>query len=108
MRACGVHVATLRTPPTQGEAAALQRSAAGELVEVGRIRTGGYFGERALLTHEPRAATVRAAGALKVAAMARDAFERLLGELQTLMQRTIQRYPSAQDVLAGAKAFEHH
>lgn len=84
----------------QGAAVALQRSKSDEEVEVGRMHEGQYFGERALLTNEPRAATVRAVGTLKVAAMARDAFERLLGELKDVMHRQLSSYVTADDIVA--------
>ncbi len=49
----------------QGEAEALQTHNGAEVV-VGVMKQGDYFGERALITLEPRAATVRAKGPLKV------------------------------------------
>jgi len=82
----------------KGEAVALQMFE-GREVEVGRMSGGMYFGERALLTNEPRAATVRAVGTLKVAALDRAAFERLLGDVKDLMSRHIQSYPTAAAVV---------
>jgi hypothetical protein len=46
---------------------------------------GDYFGERALIKNEPRAANVVARGKLKVAFMDRAAFIRLLGPLSEIM-----------------------
>jgi len=63
--------------------------------EVGRMKVGDYFGERALLTHQPRAANVIAVGNVKLAAMDRSAFERLLGDCKDLMQRKIAQYKTA-------------
>ena len=54
-----------------GEAVASQVDASGTEVEVGRMKKGDYFGERALITNEARAATVKAVGPLRVAAMDR-------------------------------------
>jgi CRP-like cAMP-binding protein len=63
-------------------------------VEVGRMRRGQFFGERALITSEPRAANVRAAlggGELRVAALDCAAFERLLGDCREVMRRHAKR-----------------
>ena len=48
---------------------------------------GNWFGERALLTGEPRAANVTALTAVTTMAMDRGTFERVLGPLQSLMER---------------------
>lgn len=39
----------------------------GQEIEVNRIKSGGYFGELALVTHKPRAASVYAVGDVKLA-----------------------------------------
>jgi len=51
-----------------------------------------YFGERALLKSEPRAANVIAKTELKVATIDRDSFMRLLGPLDTILQRNMDQY----------------
>ena len=50
--------------------------------ELMRLGEHTYFGERALLTHDTRAATVRAVGALNTMFLSRAAFEQILGPLQ--------------------------
>lgn len=51
-----------------------------------------YFGERALLKSEPRAANVIAKTDVKVATIDRDSFRRLLGPLDTILQRNMNEY----------------
>lgn len=83
----------------KGEAVATQiLPETGDNVVVGRMKAGQYFGERALITNQPRAATVKAVGELKGAAMDRAAFERLLGPCKELMSRHIESYVSALEV----------
>lgn len=48
---------------------------------------GDWFGERALLTGEPRAANVTALTAVTTLAMDRETFEKTLGPLKSLMER---------------------
>lgn len=79
-----------------GEAVCLQTAPGkSDKQEVGRIKPGGYFGERALITQEPRACDVVAVGETKVAVMDRPAFERLLGDIKQIMERVISSYTSA-------------
>jgi cAMP-dependent protein kinase regulator len=59
---------------------------------IGLMRKGDFFGERALMTSEPRACDVIAIGQLKVICMERQQFERLLGPCNDILQRRIQRY----------------
>lgn len=65
-------------------------------VEVGRLKSGDYFGERAMIMNEARAANIRAVGHVRVFVMDRAAFERLLGPCKQIMQRRIEDYPRAQ------------
>ena len=45
-----------------------------------------------MLKEEPRAATVRAKGKVKVNSVDRDSFKRLLGPLEDLLKRNVQKY----------------
>lgn len=55
-------------------------------------KPGDYFGELALLRGEPRAANVIAEEDLKVIFLDRKAFTRLLGPLDTILQRNMANY----------------
>eukprot|EP00105_Crassostrea_gigas_P026984 XP_011448159.2 PREDICTED: cAMP-dependent protein kinase type II regulatory subunit isoform X3 [Crassostrea gigas] len=61
-------------------------------VEVKRYTKGGYFGELALVTHKPRAATAYSVGKTKCAVLDVQAFERLLGPCMDIMKRNIDEY----------------
>ena len=63
-----------------------------EETEVGQAEPGGYFGELALITDSPRAATVRADGKVKAAFLDTAAFERLCGPGLDVMKRNISKY----------------
>lgn len=65
--------------------------------QVGLLSAGDYFGERALLEHIPRSATVTALTACKCVVLSEPAFQRLLGPLKELMQR--QPYAQTQSVM---------
>ena len=70
----------------QGIAKVLKNMASGHPREVGEIISGQYFGERALLHHEPRAANVVAGDApLKCLCISKGAFEEVLGPLQDII-----------------------
>ncbi|KAI8840252.1 cyclic nucleotide-binding-like protein [Chytridium lagenaria] len=58
---------------------------------------GDYFGELALLTNEPRRATVRAKGRLKVATLGKKAFVRLLGPVVDILKRNANNYDTFAD-----------
>ena len=58
-----------------------------------RLHKGDYFGELALLNHEPRSATVIAASSkVRLASLEVESFERLLGPCMDLMQRNTSKY----------------
>ncbi|ODM93013.1 cAMP-dependent protein kinase type II regulatory subunit [Orchesella cincta] len=76
----------------------------GEEKEINRTSKGGYFGELALLTKKPRAATVIAAGNVKLAFLDVDAFERLLGPCMDLMKRNAEDYEQQLIRIFGSKS----
>merc|ERR1719263_1721049 len=55
-------------------------------------KSGDYFGELALLRGEPRAANVITEEATKCICLDRKAFTRLLGPLDTILQRNMANY----------------
>ncbi|XP_040573302.1 cAMP-dependent protein kinase type II regulatory subunit isoform X2 [Lepeophtheirus salmonis] len=65
---------------------------------------GEYFGELALVTHKPRAATVKAEGNVRLAFLDVKAFERLLGPCLELMEKNIPDYEEQIVRIFGSKA----
>eukprot|EP00096_Caligus_rogercresseyi_P002937 TRINITY_DN1534_c0_g1_i4.p1 TRINITY_DN1534_c0_g1~~TRINITY_DN1534_c0_g1_i4.p1 ORF type:complete len:398 (+),score=107.54 TRINITY_DN1534_c0_g1_i4:45-1238(+) len=65
---------------------------------------GEYFGELALVTHRPRAATVKAQGNVRLAFLDVKAFERLLGPCLELMEKNIPDYEEQIVRIFGSKA----
>ena len=63
---------------THGTATVLAPDARGQLVEVGYVGAGHFFGEMALMTGEARNASVVSAGESKVIAIGHDAFKTTL------------------------------
>uniref|UniRef100_H0WUZ9 cAMP-dependent protein kinase type II-alpha regulatory subunit n=1 Tax=Otolemur garnettii TaxID=30611 RepID=H0WUZ9_OTOGA len=61
-------------------------------VEIARCHKGQYFGELALVTNKPRAASAYAIGDVKCLVMDVQAFERLLGPCMDIMKRNISHY----------------
>lgn len=64
------------------------------------LSAGDWFGERALLTGEPRAANVTATSSCTTLCLSRDTFEKILGPLQDLI-----KHASRKRVLMGVPIF---
>jgi cAMP-dependent protein kinase regulator len=76
----------------EGEARAM-KLIDGELKEVMHYKSGDYFGERALIKSEPRAATIEATSdELEVVSLDKESFNRLLGPIEDLMKRNMEMY----------------
>ncbi|XP_013981393.1 cAMP-dependent protein kinase type II-beta regulatory subunit [Salmo salar] len=63
-----------------------------EDVDIATCSRGQYFGELALVTNKPRAASAYAVGSVKCLVMDVQAFERLLGPCMDIMKRNIANY----------------
>ncbi|XP_064543421.1 cAMP-dependent protein kinase type II regulatory subunit isoform X1 [Drosophila montana] len=73
-------------------------------IEISKLGKGQYFGELALVTHRPRAASVYATGGVvKLAFLDVRAFERLLGPCMDIMKRSIDDYESQLLKIFGSK-----
>ncbi|KAF6727433.1 cAMP-dependent protein kinase type II-alpha regulatory subunit [Oryzias melastigma] len=70
-------------------------------IEVARCSRGQYFGELALVTNKPRAASVYAVGDTKCLVIDIQAFERLLGPCMDIMKRNISQYKDQLMALFG-------
>ncbi|KAM3620979.1 uncharacterized protein V6R79_004441 [Siganus canaliculatus] len=77
-------------------------------VEVARCSRGQYFGELALVTNKPRAASVYAVGETKCLVIDIQAFERLLGPCMDIMQRNISQYEDQLVALFGSSVDLKH
>jgi len=75
-----------------GEAAVLQEDDEGIVREISTLHKGEYFGELALLTDKPRAATIKAKGKIKCATLGKKAFTRLLGPVVDIIKRNTANY----------------
>ncbi|XP_076447640.1 cAMP-dependent protein kinase type II regulatory subunit-like isoform X3 [Babylonia areolata] len=71
---------TNKNDPSQGEK------------DVTVVEKGGYFGELALITHQPRAASAYAKGQVKCALLDVEAFERIMGPCMEVLKRNITEY----------------
>eukprot|EP00736_Rhodelphis_marinus_P006263 Rmarinus@m.8570 len=74
-----------------GEVVVTQEVAEGMSKELIRLQRGDHFGERALLTQEPRAATVTAVGTVTCLTLGRAEFSEMLGDLQEVLDRNYSR-----------------
>ncbi|XDV48986.1 hypothetical protein PO909_018326, partial [Leuciscus waleckii] len=71
-------------------------------VEIARCSRGQYFGELALVTNKPRAASAYAIGDVKCLVIDVQAFERLLGPCKEIMKRNIAHYEEQLVALFGS------
>lgn len=55
-------------------------------------KSGDYFGERALIKDEPRAASVIARTEVIVVSLNRNSFKRLLGPIEDVLRRNMEVY----------------
>lgn len=77
-----------------GQARVTQKDDKGNEKEVAMLKKGTYFGELALLTSKPRAATVTAKGKLRCATLNNGGFTRLLGPCLDILKRNLGNYAS--------------
>lgn len=73
-------------------------------MEVTTLTKGQYFGELALVTQKPRAASAYAVGNVKLAFLDVAAFERLLGPCMAIMSRNVDHYRKQVIELFGSEA----
>ena len=66
-----------------------------EAKEVMRCVSGDYFGERALMTHDHRAATAVAVTNVQLLRLDKNAFTSLLGPLEDIMKKKVDSYNEA-------------
>lgn len=57
-----------------------------------QYQPGSYFGERALLTNDLRAASIVATSGIKCLTLDRQTFMRLLGPLDAILKRNMEEY----------------
>jgi hypothetical protein len=72
--------------------------------ELLRVKEGDYFGERALITNEVRAATVTAITNCTLLKLDRNAFSLLLGPLEDIMKKRVESYNVISPASAAASA----
>ena len=76
----------------EGEAIA-SKDFDGEVKEIKRYGPGEYFGERALIKGEPRFCNIQVVSdSCKIISLDRDSFKRLLGPIEPLLLRNIEKY----------------
>jgi cAMP-dependent protein kinase regulator len=86
----------------KGNAVACIKGDKGE-VEVKQYSVGDYFGEIALLSGEPRKASVYAVGPVTCLYITRETFLRILGPLKHLLERNMSSYAKYQDAITNAE-----
>ena len=86
---------------TAGRARVVKTTARGEEIALNVLRPGSEFGESALLSAEPRTATVRCSTLVEALRLSRDDFARLIAEFPELRKHleATQRYRTLQGFL---------
>jgi len=83
-----------------GKAAAFISGGGGEKEVKKYEKQGDYFGEIALLTAEPRKATVRASGeGCSVVSLSKENFTSILGPITDILKKHVDMYPQYADFL---------
>jgi cAMP-dependent protein kinase regulator len=67
------------------------------IFQLGKLKAGGYFGELALMTEAPRAATVTAGPGCKLVKLDRSSFHRLLGPCNRFFTENAKLYETRTD-----------
>ena len=80
---------------------ALKKSESEPAVSGGSLTRGQYFGELALITNAPRAATITAKGPVSCVSLDAKAFTRLFGPLMELLKRNTAEYKKYEELVAG-------
>ena len=84
-----------------GQATATKKLGNEETKVVMQYEAGDYFGERALMKNEPRAANVIAKTDCVVLSLDRHSFKRLMGPLEEILKRKMEVY---EDFLSSSNA----
>lgn len=76
----------------EGRLIAEKREGSAPPKKVFKYREGDYFGEIALVKNTVRQASVKAETDCRVVSIERDAFKRLLGPIEEILQRNMDKY----------------
>jgi CRP-like cAMP-binding protein len=85
-----------------GQCVVLRSENGGAAQELTRVDPGDYFGERALINNDVRAASVTCAQATQLLKLDRNAFNLLLGPLEDLLKSRVASYSSSGSISASA------
>jgi len=86
----------------QGSVRIMRTEPGQEDKQVNVLEVGGYLGELALITKNPRAASAYAQGSVRLAFLDREAFERLLGPCMDVMKRKMENYEEELQKIFGS------